>query len=384
VRYRRFGGLDWDVSVLGLGVAGLPVGDPDSGGAAESEGVRMIRHAIDHGVNYLDLGCPYDMVRQESLAQMAGCALKDGFRERVKISLTVPVSMSESARDFDRYLDTQMEWLRTGSIDFCVLGGVNRENWPRIQETSFLKTAERAISDGRVRSLGFAFHDHFQILRQVLKAYEGWAFAQFQFSYMDASHDPGAPGLAHAADQGLAVVVTEPLKGGRLAKESPESVRMIWAGVPQVRSLPDWGLRFVWNHSAVSTVVCGVGSMDQLLENVALADKAEAGALTVREELTINRVRDAYNQLSVIDCASCRPCMPCPRGIDVPRIFEIYNDAIIYGDVRAASSVYRRERHSAEECTECGLCERKCCRRERLPIIAWLKTAHDLLGENEG
>jgi predicted aldo/keto reductase-like oxidoreductase len=340
----------------------------------------MIKYAIDHGVNYLDLGCPYDMVRQESAAKIVGRALQDGYRDRVKISLTVPVSMSESTRVLDHYLDTQMEWLQTDSVDFCVLSRVDRDSWPRIQKTPFLKTAERAISDGRVGGLGFAFHDHLQILRQVLNEYDGWAFAQFQFSYMDASHDPGAPGLARAADQGLAVVVTEPLKGGRLVKEPPESVRMIWAGAPQARSLPDWGLRFVWNYSVVSTVVCGVSSLDQLLENVALAGEAEAGALTVREELTINRVRDAFNQLSVIDCASCRPCMPCPQGIDAPRIFEIYNDAIMYGDVKTASSIYRDEGHRADECTECGLCETKCCRREPLPIIAWLKTAHDLLG----
>jgi predicted aldo/keto reductase-like oxidoreductase len=127
-------------------------------------------------------------------------------------------------------------------------------------------------------------------------------------------------------------------------------------------------------------VVCGVCNMDQLGEDLALADEAEAGALTVRDELAINLVRDAHNELRTIDCASCRPCMPCPQGIDVPRIFEIYNDAIMYGDVKTASSVYRDEGHRAEECTECGLCESKCCRCEPLPIIAWLKTAHDLLG----
>jgi predicted aldo/keto reductase-like oxidoreductase len=380
VRYRRFGSLDWGVSVLGLGVAGLPVRDREPAGTAELEGVRMIRHAIDHGVNYLDLGCPHDMARRESVAKMVGRALQDGYREKVRISLSVPVSMAESTSDFDHYLDTQMKWLQTGSIDFCVLSMIDRESWPRIQEAGYLKTAERAISDGRVGGLGFAFHDHFRILRQVLEEYDGWVFAQFQYSYMDAAHDPGALGLAYAADQGIAVVVTEPLKGGRLAKDPPESVRKLWEAAPQEWPLAEWSLRYAWNHPAVSTVVCGVSNMDQLGEDLALADEAEAGALTVRDELAINLVRDAHNELRTIDCASCRPCMPCPQGIDVPRIFEIYNDAIMYGDVKTASSVYRDEGHRAEECTECGLCESKCCRCEPLPIIAWLKTAHDLLG----
>jgi predicted aldo/keto reductase-like oxidoreductase len=263
------------------------------------------------------------------------------------------------------------------------LSRLDRESWPQAKKKGLLTRAERAISAGKVGSLGFAFHDHFQILRQVLQEYGDWSFSQFQFSFMDAGHDPGASGLAYAADQGIAVVVKEALKGGRLTKAPPESVRKIWGAAPEQRSLADWGLRYVWNHPAVSTAVCGVSSMDQLVDDLALAEEAEAGALMVRDELTINRARDAYNELKTIDCASCRPCMPCPQGLDVPRIFEIYNDAITYGDVETARSIYRDEGHRADECVECGVCERKCCRREPLPIMALLKTAADLLGGGE-
>jgi NAD(P)-dependent dehydrogenase (short-subunit alcohol dehydrogenase family) len=119
--------------------------------------------------------------------------------------------------------------------------------------------------------------------------------------------------------------------------------------------------------------------MSELMENVALADTAEVGALTVREELAINQVRDAYRELRAVNCASCRPCMPCPQGIDVPRILEIYNEALIYGDVATAAAIYRDEQHHADECVECGLCERRCSRRVPLPIISWLRTAHALL-----
>ncbi len=389
MRYRRFGSLDWQVSVLGLSLGGLPLEEVEPGrtgradrdsGATEAYSIRLIRHAIDHGVNYLDLGFPYDLGHQKRVAAVAGRALQGGYRERVKISVTVPVSTAESTDDFDYYLDAQMEWLQTDSVDCCVLSSVNRDSWPRIRELGFIKKAERVISAGRVGSLGFVFHDHFQILRQVLEEYDKWVFSQFEFSYMDAGHDPGAPGLAYAADRGIAVVVTDPLKGGRLTKTPPEPVERILEAAPHQRSLADWALSYVWNHPAVCTAVCGLTSMDQLIGHLALADKAEAGTLTVRDELTINKVRDAYEELRTIDCASCRPCMPCPQGIDVPRIFEIYNDAVMYGDLKTASSVYRREGHRADECTECGACESKCCRREPLPIAALLKTAYDLLG----
>jgi predicted aldo/keto reductase-like oxidoreductase len=379
VKYRKFGSIDWQASVLGFGIAGLTVRDEDPSDTGQAESVNMIRYAIDRGVNYLDLGYPYDVTRQELVTRVVERALRDGYREKVRISVTIPVSIADSTEDFDRYLNTQMGWLKSDRIDFCVLARLNRENWPRIRNLGFLAKAERAISDGRIGSMGFSFHDHLQILRKVLDEYDKWGFCQFQFSYMDVTHDPGAAGLSYAADRGMAVVVTEPLKGGRLTKEPPESVRRILANADGKRSLAGWGLRFVWNHPAVTIVVCDMSTMVQVIEDTALADDAEAEALTVQEELTINRVRDAYHSLRAINCASCRPCMPCPQGIDVPRIFEIYNDAIMYNDVETAATIYRDEGHHGDCCVECGACEKTCSRSIPLPIIAWLKTVHRLL-----
>jgi predicted aldo/keto reductase-like oxidoreductase len=380
VRYRTFGSLDWMVSVLGFSVSELPLRAGDPGEAARAEWVRLLRYAIDHGVNYLDLGHPYDPARQETLLAVVEQALRDGYRDKVKVALTVPVSGAAPAGDLDSSLNRQLEWLKTDRVDFCLLGRVDRENWVNVRGPSFLGQAEAALTDGRVSYLGFAFHDHFQILRKVLKEYDRWTVAQFQFSYMDIAHDPGAPGLAYAAEQGLAVVVTEPLKRGQLVRNPPATVAGLWAAAPAQRSLAEWGLRFVWSHSAVCTAVCGVTTLEQLAENIALADQAEVGVLTVREELTFNRVRDAYHKLRAINCASCRPCMPCPQGIDMPRIFELYNDALMYGDVKTAASIYREEGHRAEDCVACGMCERKCARRYPVPIIDWLDAVDAVLG----
>jgi predicted aldo/keto reductase-like oxidoreductase len=440
LRYRKFGALDWEVSAFGLSLGGLPLeeagptrpdraagtagvarpdraaegagvaghaGAAETAGATEADCVRLIRHAIDHGVNYLDLGYPYDPARQRRVAEVAGRALQGGYREQVKIAVTVPVAgaatvpgaalvpgahpgvAADRARadnrtgSFDQHLDAQLDWLGTDRADFCVLGRVDRQTWPVVKERGLLQAAERALVAGRVGDLGFAFHDQFQILKQVLRDYDRWAFAQFQYSYMDVAHDPGSLGLVYAADQGLAVVVTETLKRGLLTKEPPRSATAVWAAAGRGWSPAEWALRFVLNNPAVSTAVCGIETMDQLVEDLALADKAEAGALAARDELAINRVRDAYEALRPIDCASCRPCLPCPEGIDIPRVFEIYNDAIIYDDVKTASALYRDEGHRADACTGCVACEERCTRHTPLPVVAWLATAHELLGGSE-
>jgi len=198
---------------------------------------------------------------------------------------------------------------------------------------------------------------------------------------MDIDHHPGVGGIKYAASKGLAVVVTEPLRGGRLTKVPPESVAKVWASASPKRTLAEWGLRWVWNHPEVCTVVSDMSTMEQVIENVALADRAEPDNLTVLEEVLLSRVREAYRKLSPIPCTACRACMPCPQGIDVPRIFELYNDAIMYGDVKTARSIYSIEQHRIDSCTECGVCVNTCGRR--INILDWLKTAHQLLAEHE-
>jgi predicted aldo/keto reductase-like oxidoreductase len=86
-----------------------------------------------------------------------------------------------------------------------------------------------------------------------------------------------------------------------------------------------------------------------------------------------------FLKLRPIPCTACRGCMPCPQDIDVPRIFELYNDAIMYGDIGAERSIYSLEQHGIASCTECGACVNACGRK--IAILDWLKTAHQLLAE---
>jgi predicted aldo/keto reductase-like oxidoreductase len=121
--------------------------------------------------------------------------------------------------------------------------------------------------------------------------------------------------------------------------------------------------------------------MEQVAENVALADSVEPDKLTVPEELLISQVRDAYRNLRPIPCTACRICMPCPQDIDVPRIFELYNDAIMYGDSGTAQSIYRIENHRLDSCTECDACTNACGRN--LAVLDWLKKARQLLAADD-
>ena len=344
----------------------LPLAKEDPKNINEAESVKIIRYAIDHGVNYLNLGYPH-----ESLARLTSQALKGGYRQKVRITATLPSFLVKTPSEFESYLNKQLDWLGTDRVDFCLLGSLNRETWPRLKELDALSWAEKAIAGGQIGHLGFSFHDHFHVLREILNDYDSWALGQFQYSYMDVDHLMGVSGLRRAAEKGLAVVATEPLRGAWLTKEPPKSVAKVWAGAPKKRSLAEWGLRWVWNHPEISTVVCDMSTMEQVVENVALADSAEVDSLTVQEEVLISRVRDAYRKRKPVPCTTCYACMPCPQGIDVPRILEIYNDAIMYDDIETARSIYHMEQHRIDDCNECSVCEDACGRE--IAIMDWLK-----------
>ena len=369
MKYRKFGNLDWEVSVLSLGVMKIP--------ESREESIRIIRYGIENGINYLDTGYPYDMTRHEQLSSVIGAAIKEGFRQKVRIAATLPCPFVNSYEYFERYLDAQLKWLDIDKIDFYLLGGLNRETWPRLYELGVLEWAERAVKDKVVDNLGFSLHDDYQTLRTVLTAYDKWVLSQFQYSYMDVNHHPGIGGIRYSAESGLAVVVSEPLKGGRLTGEQPEPVSEIWEGADKKRSLVHWGLKWAWNLPEVSTVLGDMDSINQIRENLNLAERSDPNSITIREEILISRVREKYYDLRPIQCTACRCCMPCLLNIDVPRIFEIYNDAVIYDDANTGRFLYKVEHHEAAVCSECGLCEDAC--PKRIPIQEWLKKAVKLL-----
>jgi len=370
VKYRKFGSTDFDVSVLSFGAHRLPLTNRD-------ESIKMLHYAIDNGVNCIDLGYPYDPKLYEQRARLVSEALQGTCRERVKIAVTLPIMLVSSVSHLDRFLGKNLQLLQIDKVDFCILGELNRKTWPKLNSIEWSEWINKAIESGKIDEVGFSFHDDFQFLKEIVMAYEGWSFCKLRYSYMDVDHHPGTVGLKYAAEKGLAVIVAEPFKGGRLVKPPPEPVAKAWGKLLEKRSLAEWGLLWVWNHSEVSTVVVGMEKMKDVIENVSLADEAEANKLDIWELITFSQVKDAYLKLKPINCATCYCCMPCPVEIDVPRIFEIYNDAVMYEDVKTARFYYHVEQHDVKKCIECYKCENSCPRK--IPIVKWLKTIQEAL-----
>jgi len=379
MQYRKLGKLDWEVSVLGFGAMRLPLAGKEPGDVDEAESIRMMRYAIDHGVNYVDTAYPYHEGRSEGVV---GKALKDGYREKVKVATKLPVWKIEDAQDFDRYLNEQLERLQMAKIDFYLVHGLNSKSWVKVRDLGVIRWAEGAMADGRFDHLAFSFHDDFDAFKQIVDAYDNWTFAQVQYNYMDIDYQAGRRGVEYAAGKGLPIVVMEPIRGGQLARPRGP-VAEVWESTPHKRSPAAWALLWVWDHPEVSVVLSGMSTMEQVVENVALADSARPGMLGPEELALIDRAREAYKGLVPIPCTNCKYCMPCSSGVEIPDILELYNDAVTYEDPGAPRWRYDqlKEEQRADQCTKCGECTDVC--PQEIDIPGWLEKAHALLAPKE-
>jgi uncharacterized protein len=377
MKYRQFGKLDWKVSALGFGAMRLPsTGTEMSSPVNEPEAIRIMRYAIDHGVNYLDSAYMYHMGNSEKII---GRMLQDGYRAKVRLATKLPVNMLQKADDIDRIMDEQLERLQTPKIDFYLFHGLNKIGWQKVKDWSLIRWAESKIAAGKIGYLGFSFHDDFVVFKDILDSYDGWTFCQIQYNYIDVNNQAGRKGVEYAAAKGLGIVVMEPLRGGMISKTPPEKVAKIWQAAPRQRSLADWGLQWVWNQPEISVALSGMSSMQQVVENLASADKSGPGTLTAEELAIYDRVRETYKSLSPVPCTKCRYCAPCPNGVDIPGVFDLYNEMTIYDAPQIAQFRYQgpygmKPEQRADKCVECGHCVEVCPQKINVPEE--LKVAH--------
>jgi len=377
VKYRQFGRLDWRPSTLGFGAMRLPIIDGDHSRIDEAEAIRMIRYAIDHGVNYVDSAYPYHRGNSEILV---GKALEDGYRDRVKLATKMPTWLVDSQADMDGFLDEQLGKLQTDRIDFYLLHGLRKARWPKLRELDVFEWAENALADGRIGHLGFSFHDEYELFREIIDSYDGWTLCQIQYNYMDTHYQAGTKGLRYATSKGLAVVVMEPIAGGMLAVKPPEAVQAIWDEAETKRSPAEWALQWVWNHPEVSLALSGMSTMDHVIENVESAGRSGPGTLTEAELGLIDRVREKYLEYGFIGCTACGYCLPCTEDLDIPQIFALYNEYYMKGRDREVLSRYGEgvpPEIQAGRCARCGRCEELC--PQQLPIRDLLARAARLL-----
>lgn len=375
MQFRKFGRCDAEVSALGFGCMRLPVADGDNNNINEDEAIKLIRNAIDRGVNYIDTAYPYHGGNSEVLV---GKALKDGYRERINLATKMPVWLVKEYSDFDKYLNEQLKKLQTDHIDMYLMHALSKDRIDALEKLNVYKFLDEAIKDGRIRNAGFSFHDDVNTFKRIVDSYN-WTFCQIQYNYLDVNYQAGLEGLKYAANKGLAVVIMEPLKGGKLAGNLPDTVKDTFGSYNEKRTPAEWALKWVWNHPEVTLLLSGMNSMEQLNENISIAEKALPGSMNEEELHTIETARNEFKKLIRVDCTACEYCLPCPAGVNIPRNFALYNSVYMHNDLEGSRKWYlsMSEKERALSCVECGRCETLC--PQHIQIRKHLKDAHAVL-----
>lgn len=384
MKYRKFGSLDWNVSVLGFGAMRFPLDEKSR--IMEEEAINMIRYAIDHGVNYIDTAYPYHGGNSESIV---GKALQDGYREKVVLTTKSPLWLIQKDRQFDRYLTRQIKRLQTNP-DIYLFHGMNQSRFNLVKNLNLIDKMESARDEGLFKYIGFSFHDSYEVFKDILDFYP-WDCCQIQYNYLDINYQAGKKGVQYAGKKKVALIIMEPIRGGKLAVPeetmgSKPEIKQVIENSKVKRTMADWALQFVWSHPEVSVVLSGMSTMQQVIENVNSAERSGVDSLTEQELETIKQLRDAYRKLEVVSCTSCGYCLPCPNGVAIPNNLRLLNEIAYWGDKQRnrIGNFYNQMTKSAEDarskmeegedfegaaslCTQCGECLEKCPQQINIP-----------------
>ena len=375
MQYVPFGKHGFDVSRLGMGCMRLPTMQQDGKTVIDREAaISLIRRGIDGGITYVDTAYPYHDGESEIVT---GLALKDGYRERVKLATKLPIWLVKEEKDMNRLLDEQLRKLDVPYVDFYLLHAMNKDRLELMRSLNYRQFLNDALADGRIRHAAFSFHDGKEVFLELLQDYDKWGMAQIQFNYLDDDKQATEEGLRAAGKAGIPLVIMEPLRGGALANP-PADVKQLMDSYEVKRSAVEWAFAYVADYAEVATVLSGMSSQQQLDENLAIFDHLTVGGLTDADKALIRELKKTYLARVPIGCTGCRYCVPCPNDVSIPSVFHSYNESAMLGQEWKHSWGYNnlvKDGHDASKCVGCGACEAQC--PQSLPII-------ELLGKIDG
>lgn len=346
------------ISILGYGCMRF---SQKSGKINLEKAEQEIMAAYEAGVNYFDTAYIYS----GNEAALGKILERNGIREKVNIATKLPHYMIKTKESAEKTFQEELNRLRTDYVDYYLMHMLTDvKTWERLKGLGLEDWIREKKESGAIRQIGFSYHGNSDMFCQLLDAYD-WDFCMIQYNYLDEHSQAGRTGLHYAAAKGIPVMIMEPLRGGRLVNHLPEKAEKLFHGYEIKRTPAEWAFRWLWNQPEVTCVLSGMNSLEMVRENVKNAAEARAGEFTEREEALLKDVVGAINEKMKVGCTGCGYCMPCPKGVDIPGTFSIYNKRYTDGRWNALQeymmcTVLRKDSTSASNCVGCGKCEKHC------------------------
>ena len=358
---------------LGFGLMRLPEQD----GKIDLEQVcRMVDAYMESGMNYFDSAYVYHGGNSEKIIKEA-IANRDP-RDAFMVATKLPAWCMSNEADRDRIFNEQLERCGVDYFDFYLLHSVedggNGETYDRLNCWDW---AMQKKAEGKIRHFGFSFHGSPAYLEKTLDAHPEVEFVQIQLNYADWENPVVRSGklyeILHSRNSPM--IIMEPVKGGTLAKLTPE-LEAKYKAVQPNKSIASWALRFVGSLPGVMTILSGMSAEEQMRDNIGTFTHFEP--LTEDEKALVDQVRAIMLNVPQIGCTACRYCTDgCPMHISIPDVFRAINTMNLYKEEFRPKAFYGgligQGYGRAGDCIGCGQCEGVC--PQHLPIINLLKDA---------
>ncbi len=368
---RRF--YQESISLLGMGAMRFPTIE-GSKAIDEIKAGEMLDYALHHGVNYIDTAYMYHEGNSESFL---GKALKRYDRSSFKLATKLPVWMAEYAKRMEKIFAEQLRRLDTEYFDFYLCHNLNKENLFLVQKYKAFEFMFRMKEEGRIRHLGFSFHDEPKVLEEICRNFD-WEFAQIQLNYIDWDLQKAKSQYEILEHYGLPCIVMEPVRGGALANLCPEANEILKSAASS-RSIASWALRYAGQKPNVITVLSGMSNMEQLQDNI--GTMTDFMPLSPAEEAALEKALEVYRKTKLIPCTGCRYCMDCKQGVDIPKMFAMNNEYRLGKQAERYLESYEKTKRSQREsnCTECGRCSEHC--PQKIDIPTELRKTGEMIAE---
>ena len=377
MRYKKLGKTNIDVSILGYGILRMPKTKAGRTSIDTKESIRIIRHAIDNGINFIDTAYNYEGKKSETIV---GKALLDGYREKITLMTKSPTWLIKKPEDFDKYLNEQLEKLQTDTIDIYLMHNLSEKRFENVfLKYNLIERMEKARKDGKIRYMGFSSHDTPENIKKYLDTFD-FDVVLVQYNFLDQSN---VEVIQYAAEKGLGVAIMGPVGGGRLAMQPTTDMKKLLTKGRD--DFVDLAFKLVWSNPNISIVLSGMSSEEMIDENIHFATKKEY-TLSESESKRVAEVSKVFQEIYDLNCTQCGYCMPCPSDVNIKEILKqlmvsknplyLHPARRKYYGIGISKSIPGKK---ATACTECGECEEKC--PQNIPIINRIKEAHRILSQ---
>ncbi len=358
---------------LGFGLMRLPQIDPNDYKKVDMDAAReMIDRYLAAGFTYFDTAYTYHGGLSESIF---GELVADRYtRDKYVLTTKMPVFLINDKKQYAEIFQKQLSRCRVDYFDYYLLHCLGRADYPKVQEMKGFEFLAQKKAEGRIKHIGFSFHDDAETLDRILTDHPETEVVQIQLNYIDWD-DEGIQSKKCwevCRKHGVDIIVMEPLKGGALVN-LPEAAANILKNAAPDRSLASWGIRFAASPNGVMTVLSGMSNMDQLIDNISFM--SDFKPLTDADYQAIGNTVKIIKESIAIPCTACRYCIDgCPQKIAIPEYFALYNNQQQFGAQVLYDVTFdnlAEDHGKPSSCIECGACEAHC--PQHIPIVRHLK-----------